>query len=279
MNSKVGYPYCKRSIWGRIKDAIMPGPDSKSEVFDILQEAKQRKVIDDDGLAMMEGVLQVSEICVSDVMVPKMQMDMVDVNDNLESVLSFVIAKSHSRFPVFNKDKDKIVGILLAKDLLRSHIDEKFSWADYLRPAVFIPQSKKLNVLLKEFRVKKNHLAVIVDEYSQVVGLITIEDVIEQIVGDIEDEHDYDEDEDHIILTNDGWRIKGLTEIQQFNGAFETQFNAEIADSIAGIVINAFGRIPHKGEIIILQGLRFEVLRTDSRQIHLLKVRKSLSSL
>ena len=279
MNSKINYPYAKRSFWDRFLEILSPGPDSKGEVFDILQQAKERQIIDEDGLAMMEGVLQVTELNVCDIMIPKLQMDMIDINDSLEMILPYVVAKAHSRFPVYDKDQDKVIGILLAKDLLKANLDKKFDWTQALRPAVCIPESKKLNVLLKEFRVKKNHIAIIIDEYSQVVGLVTIEDVIEQIIGDIEDEHDYDQDQDHILVTSDGWRVKGLTDIEQFNEQFNTSFSTEYSETVAGLITNYFGRIPHKGEVAIIDSMRFEVLRTDSRQVHLLKVRKALSDL
>ncbi|MFM2344864.1 MAG: hypothetical protein RLZZ210_1476 [Pseudomonadota bacterium] len=280
MNSRIRYPHDRRSFFERLIELISPGPDSKADFFEILQQAKERNIIDDDGVAMIEGVLQVSELCAGDIMVPKAQMDIIEINDNIQTILPFVVAKAHSRFPVFDKSHDKIVGILLAKDLLRSNIDSNFDWVEYLRPAVYIPKSKPLNVLLKEFRVKKNHIAIVVDEYSEVIGLVTIEDVIEQITGDIEDEYDYDQDQDNIVPTSDGhWRVKGLTDIQQFNEFFHTNFTDEVIETIAGLVTNHFGRIPHKGEIALIDNIRFEILRTDARQLHLVKVRKTLSNL
>jgi magnesium and cobalt transporter len=276
----VKYPQDKRSFLERILELVLPGPDSKADFFEILQQAKERDIIDDDGVAMIEGVLQVSELCAGDIMIPKAQIDTVNIDDDLRTILPFVIAKAHSRFPVLDKDHDKIIGILLAKDLLRAHIDTKFDWREHLRPVVYIPKSKPLNVLLKEFRLKKNHIAIIVDEYSEVVGLLTIEDVIEQITGDIEDEHDYDEDNHNIIQSTDGdWRVKGSTEIEQFNAHFNTSFSDSMIDTVAGLINNYFGRIPHKGEVALIDNVRFEVLRTDARQLHLLKVRKALSNL
>ncbi len=280
MNSRIRYPHDRRSFFERLIELISPGPDSKADFFEILQQAKERNIIDDDGVAMIEGVLQVSELCAGDIMVPKAQMDIIEINDNIQNILPFAVAKAHSRFPVFDKDHDKVLGILLAKDLLRKNIDDNFEWTEHLRPAVYIPASKPLNVLLKEFRIKKNHIAIVVDEYSEVIGLVTIEDVIEQITGDIEDEYDYDQDQDNIVPTSDGnWRVKGLTDISQFNDFFNTKFTDDIIETIAGLVTNHFGRIPHKGEVALIENIRIEVLRTDGRQLHLLKVRKTLSNL
>jgi magnesium and cobalt transporter len=277
MNQHVKYPKDKRSFLERLFDAISPGPDSKPEFFDMLQQAKERKIIDDDGLAMMEGVLQVTELSVADIMVPISQIDLINIDDTIQTVLPFVISKSHSRFPVSNKDGSKVMGILLAKDLLRAHINPKFIWQDYLRPAVCVPESKPLNVLLREFRIKKNHIAIVMDEYSQIAGLVTIEDVIEQIVGDIEDEYDYDQDQDHIVSTHEGtWRVKGITSLTQFNEYFRTDFVDDNIDTIAGFITAYFGRIPHKGEVAIINNIRFEILRTDSRQLHLINIRRTL---
>ncbi len=277
-NQSVKYPHDKRNFFERFIELLSPGPDSKADFFEILQQAKERDIIDDDGVSMIEGVLQVSELCAGDVMIPRAQIDSVSFNDDLKTILPFVIEKAHSRFPVLDKDHDKIVGILLAKDLLRAHFDSKFDWHAHLRPVVYIPKSKPLNVLLKEFRLKKNHIAIIVDEYSEVVGLLTIEDVIEQITGDIEDEHDYAEDDNNIIQGVDGdWRVKGITEIEQFNLHFNTSFSHNMIDTIAGLINGYFGRIPHKGEVALIDNVRFEVLRTDARQLHLLKVRKALN--
>jgi magnesium and cobalt transporter len=187
-----------------------------------------------------------------------------------------VIETAHSRFPVIDGDKDKVIGILLAKDLLRYYAGEEFDLRDMLRPAVFIPESKRLNVLLKDFRSTRNHMAIVVDEYGGVTGLVTIEDVLEQIVGDIEDEYDFDETEDNIVSQPGGrHRVKAVTEIADFNQAFGTQFSDEDYDTVGGLVMGAFGRVPKRGEEIDVDGLRFKVLRADSRRVHSLLVERA----
>jgi magnesium and cobalt transporter len=186
---------------------------------------------------------------------------------------------AHSRFPVYEGSRDNIIGILLAKDLLRFYTDEDFDLRDMLRPAVFIPESKRLNVLLRDFRVNRNHIAIVVDEYGGVAGLITIEDVLEQIVGDIEDEYDFDQEEDNILATADGhMRVRGLTEISQFNDAFGTHFSDEDVDTIGGLLANHLGRVPHRGEKIVLGTFQFDVLRADARQVQMVLVRRLTAS-
>ncbi|HXA46321.1 MAG TPA: transporter associated domain-containing protein, partial [Burkholderiaceae bacterium] len=197
----------------------------------------------------------------------------------IEEWLPMVLQTAHSRFPAVEGERDKVVGILLAKDLLRYYAEDAFDVRDMLRPAVFIPESKRLNVLLRDFRANRNHMAIVVDEYGGVAGLITIEDVLEQIVGDIEDEYDFDEEEDNILAIEQGehgprWRIKALTEIEQFNPALGTNFSDEDVDTIGGLVANHLGRVPRKGDKFDIDTLRFEVLRADARQVHVLLVEK-----
>ena len=200
---------------------------------------------------------------------------MVDINDPPETFLPFVIATAHSRFPVTDKDRDDVIGILLAKDMLRYYAGEEVNVRAMLRPAVFIPESKRLNVLLKEFRSNRNHIAIVVDEYGGVAGLVTIEDVLEQIVGEIEDEFDFDEDEDNILRDRHGrYRVKALTEIADFNEALGTQFSDEDFDTVGGLVVSQFGRLPKRGESVFLEGLKFQVLRADSRRLHSLLVER-----
>jgi magnesium and cobalt transporter len=223
-------------------------------------------------------VLQVSEMQARDIMVPRAQMDVIDVNEPPDRFIPLVIETAHSRFPVIGEGKDDVIGILLAKDLLRYYAgEEEFDVRDMLRPAVFIPESKPLNVLLKEFRKNRNHIAIVVDEYGGVAGLITIEDVLEQIVGDIEDEYDFDEAEDNIVQEKRGiYRVKALTEIADFNESFGTDFSDEEFDTVGGLVLKRFGRVPKRGEQLTVDQLSFRVLRADSRRVYLLQVTKKL---
>jgi len=271
------HPHDQRSLLDRLVDLISPGPDNKPEFLHILYQALQRRIIDAEGLAMIEGIMQISELTAQDIMIPRTNMDMLDISHSLAEILPKIIQTSHSRFPVYDTSRDQIMGVLLAKDLLGATQKKSFDWRQQLRPALFIPESKPLNILLREFRVKKNHLALVVDEFSQVVGMVTIEDVIEQITGDIEDEYDFDEDSAHIIpLKNQEWRVNGLTTIDQFNAFFDTALHHDHVETVGGIVTQHFGRLPHKGEIAILDGWRFEVMKADDRQLHLLKVRRAL---
>ncbi|MBU6493184.1 transporter associated domain-containing protein [Pandoraea sp.] len=265
-----------RSLLERLTDLISPEPESRAELLEILQDAHERNLVDADSLAMIEGVFQVAELCARDIMVPRAQMDAVNIAETPDQFLPFVLEQAHSRYPVYEGNRDNIIGILLAKDLLRCYVNQDFDVRDMLRPAVFIPESKRLNVLLHDFRVNRNHIAIVVDEYGGVAGLITIEDVLEQIVGDIEDEYDFDEEEDNIIAAPDGsYRIRALTEIEQFNEAFGTQLHDDENDTIGGLVTHQFGRVPRRGERIRINNLLFEVLRADGRQVHVLLIRKT----
>jgi len=235
----------------------------------LLHGAFEKSLLDADALAMIEGVLQVSETQVRDVMIPRSQMDVIDITQTPDEFIPFVIETAHSRFPVIDDDKNDIIGILLAKDLLRYYAGEDFNVRDMLRPAVFIPESKRLNVLLKEFRSNRNHIAIVVDEYGGVAGMITIEDVLEQIVGDIEDEYDFDETEDNIIRDTQGrYRVKALTEINDFNEVLGTEFSDEEFSTIGGLVVSQFGHLPKRGESVTFNNLKFTALRTDSRRLH-----------
>lgn len=264
-----------RSLLERLSDLISPEPESRVELLEVLQDAHARNLIDADSLSMIEGVFQVSELTARDIMVPRAQMDTVNIGDSPETFIPFMRETAHSRFPVYEGSRDNIIGILLAKDLLRYYTDETFDLRDTLRPAVFIPESKRLNILLREFRNNRNHIAIVVDEYGGVSGLVTIEDVLEQIVGDIEDEFDLEEDDDKIVpLPDGGWRVHGLTEIGQFNEVFGTQFSDHDVDTVGGLLSNHVGHVPHRGELIVLPPVQFEVLRADARQVHLLLVRR-----
>ncbi|HUW27698.1 MAG TPA: transporter associated domain-containing protein [Sulfuriferula sp.] len=268
-----------KSSWlERLGAFLSREPESRGELVEILHSAYQHNLFDADALSMIEGVLQVSEIQVRDIMIPRAQMDMVDINDTPELFIPYVIETAHSRFPVIDKNKDDVIGILLAKDLLRYNAGEEFNVREMLRPAVFIPESKRLNVLLKEFRASRNHIAIVVDEYGGVAGLVTIEDVLEQIVGDIEDEYDFDETEDNVIRDKAGrYRVKAVTEIADFNAVLGTQFSDEEFDTVGGLVVSQFGHLPKRGDEIEFDGLKFHVLRADSRRLHTLLVEKSVS--
>jgi magnesium and cobalt transporter len=277
--SRTADPKPHRSLFERLTALISPEPENRAELLELLHDAHDRNLIDADAMSMIEGVFQVSDLAARDIMVPRSQMDVVDIAKPIEEWLPMVLATAHSRFPAVDGDRDKVVGILLAKDLLRYYAEESFDVRDMLRPAVFIPESKRLNVLLRDFRANRNHIAIVVDEYGGVAGLITIEDVLEQIVGDIEDEYDFDEEEDNILPVKDGdfgprWRIKALTEIEQFNQTLGTTLPDDDVDTIGGLVSKHLGRMPRKGEQFTIDRLRFEVLRADARQVHVLLVEK-----
>ena len=268
-----------RSLFERLTALISPEPESRVELLEVLHDAHERNLIDADALSMIEGVFQVSDLCARDIMVPRSQMDVIDITKPIAEWMPYVISTAHSRFPAIEGDRDKVVGVLLAKDLLRYYFDEEFDVRNMLRPAVFIPESKRLNVLLRDFRANRNHIAMVVDEYGGVDGLITIEDVLEQIVGDIEDEYDFDEEEDNILSIKTGehgprWRVKGLTEISQFNEIIGTQFLDDDVDTIGGLVANHLARVPHKGDKFDIGRISFEVLRADPRQVDVLLVEK-----
>jgi magnesium and cobalt transporter len=263
----------KPTLLERLSHLLLREPEDREQLIELLHASYEKNLLDADALAMIEGVMQVSEMQVRDIMIPRSQMDVIDITDPPEKFIPFVIETAHSRFPVIDENKDDIIGILLAKDLLRYYAGEDFNVRDMLRPAVFIPESKRLNVLLKEFRSNRNHIAVVVDEYGGVAGMVTIEDVLEQIVGDIEDEYDFDETEDNILLDSNGrYRIKALTEIADFNEKLGTEFSDEEFSTIGGLVVNRFGHMPKRGDQVNFDGLKFTVLRSDSRRVHSLLV-------
>ena len=266
----------KPSLLERLSAMLMREPEDREQLVTLLHSAFERNLLDSDALSMIEGALQVSEMQVRDIMVPRSQMDVIDVNVPPDKFIPHVIATAHSRFPVIDKNRDDVIGILLAKDLLRYYAgEEEFRVRAMLRPAVFVPESKRLNVLLREFRANRNHMAVVVDEYGGVAGLVTIEDVLEQIVGDIEDEYDFDESEDNIVREQSGdYRVKAQTEIAAFNQIFGTQFSDTDFDTVGGMVLQRLGRLPKRGEAITIGGLRFHVLRADSRRLHSLQVHR-----
>jgi len=265
----------KPTLMERLSSLLLREPGDREELIELLHSAYQRNLLDADALAMMEGVLQVSERTVREIMIPRAQMDVIDISESPENFLPFVIETAHSRFPVIDGDKDNIIGILLAKDLLRYYAGEELDVRDILRPAIFVPESKRLNVLLRDFRSNHNHIALVADEYGGVSGMVTIEDVLEQIVGDIADEYDFDEDEDNIIPDGVGlYRVKADTEIADFNAVLGTEFSNEECDTVGGLVLKAAGRLPKRGERFLLGSLSFIVLRADSRRLYSLLVER-----
>jgi magnesium and cobalt transporter len=265
----------------RLTSWLSGEPDNREELLELLHVAYEKNLLDADALAMIGGVMQVSELQVRDIMTSRAQMDLVDINAPRDDILSYVIEAAHSRFPAVDGERDNVIGILLAKDLLRLFAEKDLNLRDQLRPAIFIPESKRLNVLLKEFRASRNHLAIVIDEYGGVAGLVTIEDVLEQIVGDIEDEYDHDEsvdniisEEDHGVLSNSAWRVKAQTEIGALNHALGTHFPNDEFDTVGGLVTHAFGQMPKRGESIEIAHFRFHVLRADSRRLHTLQVER-----
>ncbi len=270
LNNKISN---KVSLFERLSNFLLREPEDREQLLELLHGAFENHLMDADSLAMIEGVLQVSEMQVRDIMIPRSQMDVIDITDPPETFIPHVIETAHSRFPVIEDNKNDVIGILLAKDLLRYYAGEDFEVRDMLRPAVFIPEAKRLNVLLKEFRSNRNHIAIVVDEYGGVAGMVTIEDVLEQIVGDIEDEYDYDEDEDNIIQNAEGkYRVKALTEIADFNEVVGTDFSDEEFSTIGGLVVNKFGHLPKRGDSIVIDNLSITVLRADSRRLHSIQV-------
>ncbi len=250
-------------------------PQDRGELVELLREAHDRGLIDTDALVMLESVLEVADLQVRQIMVPRAQMVFVRRDDPPARILSSIVESGHSRFPVMDEDRDDIVGILLAKDLLRlTTVDhkERFDIREYMRPAVFVPESKRLNVLLKEFRHNRNHMAIVVDEYSGVSGLVTIEDVIEQIVGEIDDEFDVEDDRN---IRKEGARqfsVRGVTRLGEFNEYFGTRLAGDGFDTVAGLIMSRLGRLPRRGETLAIDGLEFQVVRADRRRIDTLRV-------
>jgi len=258
----------------RITQSMSGEPRDLAGLIETLREASERGLFDGDALVMLEGVLAVADMQVRDIMVPRSQMVFVERDEPAERLLDLVVESGHSRFPVIGEDRDQILGILLAKDLLRLKAagDESFEIREYMRPVVFVPESKRLNVLLKQFRRSHNHIAIVVDEYGGVCGLVTIEDVIEQIVGEIDDEHDVEDDQ---TIRKDAPReftVRALTPIADFNAFFGTQFSDEEFDTIGGLLMREFGRLPRRGETIKVGGLVFRIVRADRRRIDMLRV-------
>src|SRR5512144_425118 len=263
MDDASGKPHDRPRLLERLTALLTREPEDREDLLDLMRGAFERRLLDADALSMIEGVLSVSETTVRDIMIPRAQMDCVSIDDDPPDFLPLILETKHSRFPVIGESKDDVTGILLAKELLNYYANpEGFVLRDTLRPAVFVPESKRLNVLLREFRANRNHIAIVVDEYGGVSGLVTIEDVLEQIVGDIEDEYDYDEGEDNIIAEASGrYRVKAQTEIADFNARFGTSFSDDEFDTVGGLVLQAFGRLPKRSESTTIDRFRFRVVR------------------
>ncbi len=263
----------KPSFIERLSSLLLREPEDRAQLLRILQAAHEKNLLDADALGIIQGALAASETPVTEVMIPRAQTDVIDVNAAFDVIRKTVIIAGHSRFPVIEGDRDNVLGILLAKDLLRQPAPEHFDLRQWLRPAVFIPESKRLDVLLREFRVSRNHMAIVVNEYGGMAGLVTIEDVLEQIVGDIEDEYDFDETHDNIRADAGGrYRVKATTGIADFNTAFCTNFPDEEFDTIGGFLMGELGHVPKRNECFEFSGIRFQVLRADSRRLYTLLV-------
>lgn len=270
-------PTKKRSWFERLSAMLIHEPKDREQLMEVLRDAEERDILSSEMLSMIESVVQVSEMHVREVMIPKAQMVVIENESSLESLLPIIIESAHSRFPVVDNTGNDVIGIVLAKDLLRYGFNKaasEFKVSDILRPAVFVPQSKRLDILLKEFRANRNHMAIVIDEYGHVAGLVTIEDVLEQIVGEIEDEYDIDEDDEikkHDDLT---YTVKASISIEDFNEYFNTEFSDEEFDTIGGLVLQGFGHLPKRGETLRIENYRFKVLHSDNRRIYLLEVKQ-----
>ena len=273
MNERPSHVSNQRRWLDRLSHALLGEPQDREQLIEVLRDAQHRDLLDGDALSMIEGVFHVAEMQVREVMIPRSQMKVVKRDSDIQDMLPLIIESAHSRFPVIGDDRDEILGVLLAKDLLRYFVEvnkEEFELQDILRPAVIIPESKRLNTLLKEFRKSRNHMAIVVDEYGGVSGLVTIEDVLEQIVGDISDEHDIEEDVYISRLSDTRYSLKALTPISEFNEYFGVDYEDKEFDTVGGLVLSHFGHLPKRGERLGIDQFNFEVVRADNRRIHLL---------
>jgi magnesium and cobalt transporter len=264
-----------KSWLDKITQAFAHEPRNRQELLELLREAHDNKLLDSEALAIVEGAIQVADLQVRDIMIPRSQMISIKSTQKPVDFLPAIIEAAHSRYPVIGESLDDIMGVLLAKDLLPLVLHDQnhaFNIKDLLRPATFVPESKRLNVLLRAVRANRNHMAIVIDEYGGVAGLVTIEDVLEQIVGDIEDEHDVEEDSYIKPLPSGDFIVKALTPIEAFNDFFGAEFSDEEFDTVGGVVMSAFGHLPKRNETTELGGFRFRVLNADSRRLHLLRL-------
>lgn len=268
-------PSEKPTLLERLSALLAPEPEDRDELVALLRAAHERELLDAEALAIIEGTLQMPDMRVRDIMVPRARMGVVHIEKSIQAIAEFAVKTGHSRFPVIDGDKDDVLGILLAKDLLRHFAGQPFELRQMLRPAIFVPESEPLNVLLKEFLLNHKHMAIVVDEYGGVAGLVTIEDVLEQIVGEIEDEFDADEHSDNIRADSDGsYHVKGVTAIEDFNEAFGTTLAIDDVDTIGGYLIYRLGRLPRRGETVILDNLNLVAHRVDGRRIYTVRVKR-----
>jgi len=259
----------------QVRHRLANEPQNTEQLIALLRNASVHQIVDNESLRMIEGVMQVANMKVRDIMIPRSQMTIIESNTTLEQLLPIAAENQHSRYPVIGETRDKILGILLVKDLLPFLLKtpKQFDLLKILRPAIFIPESKRLNVLLNDFRVNHNHMAIVVDEYGGISGLVTIEDVLEQIVGEIEDESDTDDPESQIKKIADRqYTVKALTSIEVFNAHFGSEFSNDEFDTIGGLIMNRFGYLPKRGESITIEQFRFKILHADNRRIRLIKV-------
>ncbi|NMH67142.1 CNNM family magnesium/cobalt transport protein CorC [Shewanella salipaludis] len=268
----------KKGWFDRVSQLFQGEPQNREDLVDVIHGAEQRDLITEDTREMIKGVLEVSDLRVRDIMIPRAQIVALQIDNTVEELLATVIGSAHSRFPVVNEDKDHIEGILLAKDLIKYGFhngDEPFSLAKVIRPAVVVPESKRVDVLLKEFRSQRYHMAIVVDEYGGVSGLVTIEDILEEIVGEIEDEFDHDSAEETEIrkVGNTVYMVKALTPIEDFNQQFHSHFSDEEFDTVGGLVSHAFGHLPERNESIEIEGIEFKVISADTRRLIQLRVK------
>ncbi|MFO7528219.1 MAG: transporter associated domain-containing protein [Marinobacter sp.] len=262
----------------RISQALSSGPESVEDVLEILRDAESQNIIDVDAMSIIEGAMQVIDMRVDEIMIPRSQMVTVKASQEPKEFLGEIISSAHSRFPVIGDSQDDVIGILLAKDLLPLAMNNELNWnriREILRPPNFVPESKRLNQLLKEFKENRNHMAIVVDEYGGTAGLITIEDVLEQIVGEIEDEHDFDEETNIKARGDDSFAVKAVTPVDDFNEFFQTELDEEEFDTIGGVVLKEFGHLPRRGETVEFGGLQFTIANADNRVIRLLQVTRS----
>jgi magnesium and cobalt transporter len=263
----------KRGFLQKLAEFLHPGPDSKDELIETLAEAEDNDIINAESRVMLEGVIRIADMTAGDVMVAAPRMDMIDIDAPYDELLHLVIDTAHSRFPVYEGERENIIGILLAKDLLKLQRAPELNIRALLRPATFVPESKGLNDLLREFRGNRNHLAIVIDEFGRVAGLITIEDVLEEIVGEIEDEFDVDEDAGDIFaLADSTWRVSGDTPIDRINEAFGLRLSDDDFDTVGGLIAHTMGHVPKRGEVHELEGLRFTVLHTKGGAVKWFKV-------
>ena len=262
-----------RSWLDRLSHFLAGEPEDRDDLLELLRDAEKRGLIETEALAMIEGVMQVSELRVRDIMIPRAQMVVVPQDAQLETILSLVAESAHSRYPVIADDRTEVVGVLLVKDLLvHSLRDRQRPVRDIMRPAQFVPENKRLNVLLRECRTNRSHMAIVVDEYGAAAGLVTIEDVLEQIVGEIEDEHDFG-DEEYIFRKSDHeFTLKALTPIEEFNEYFGTDWSDDAHDTIGGLIVHRLGHVARRGEKVDIGPFSFTVLRADSRRVYMLKL-------